>query len=1763
VITEDLLKCTLLKLALFAAYAAVWGSALANPQFGKIISGSVSITQQPDLTTVNQTSKQAIINWQSFNIASPQTTHFQQPAGGVTLNQINPMQGVSQIYGRLTATGQIILINPAGIYFGPNAYVNVGGLIASTAGISNANFKQGNYQFTSIPGFNGAIINAGTIIAINHGLLALIGGAVRNDGMIEANLGHVVLAAGDSFAITLAGNDLIAFNINSPVTKRAQDKDGNTMADGVSNTGKILARGGHVLITADAAAGLLDHAINIQGIVFATSVHRTQGDIILSASPASGVVRVAAYLNASGQKSGMSGGNVTITGNDILLEAPTMINVSGDNGAGTVFIGGNYQGKGPLMNADGVVMQPGATIQANAGTHGNGGTVIIWSNQFTNVNGNINARGGSISGNGGLVETSSHEVLSVGDFNVDTSAAHGQPGTWLLDPSDLTISVAANANVTAANPFAPSSQTSNSTLNISTLLAALAAGNVTIQTSAGAGPGNGDIFVTTPITWSSGNSLLLSAYRNISATASITDTGGGNVILRADNTGTGAGTVSFSTGNNVTVSGSGVVTIYYNPVVFGTQDTIYTGGSTPTQYMLVNNATNLQNINSFLIGNFALGTDIVLSGNFTPIGTTTTPYTGQFDGLNNIISHLNINNTTPNISLGLFGAISATAIIQNVTLNNATISEATDNSGTSIYIGSLVGLNNGGTIINSSVMNPIITASGTNYGISGSRGYYDIGGLIGASFGGTISQSASTDGSITNYVNTNANAANLTAFNEVGGFLGGEHSSATLSNDDSTTAVTSLGNVTVTGAGATGELLVGGFLGRLDQTSTAAEIYSTGSVQVTTTLSVPSTSGGGYVLVGGLIGVTSIANSPSVSPPPVVTNAYSTSAVTVNGTFVNSTPDDAEILVGGLMGQSNGVLTNSYSTGAVTATLTSDVTSSNEVFYIGGLSGNNYTIIDNSYSSSPVTVTGNNYGNDVEVSGFVGANITLFDKEITGSSSSGLVNVAVNNYAGGQLYIGGFAGSNVYYGDPPPSRLPFDNDYSISILNVSGQNNASTTVIGGFVGGNGKDPADAGGNIINSYSTGYINNNVTTVNGGVTTAGGFLGQNIASSDPNAEPITLASNFYDTGTTGFNQNQGVGNEPGAVTGVTPGCFNGGACPNGGTADLSSQATYSAAGWNFLTTWGIINSASYPYLLGANPLPPQIISGSTPAPGGTGINLVTNGNIIATTLTGPNGFFYFYEPNDTIASNALGLVYLTGSNIKGNAIFAPAPDGNSSGVSLAANTIQVGSNSTLTIANNNLSALINGLSDANLLYSATGSTITIGTLTNPTVNLFTTSTTTYLLSGVMNNIAGGAGTITFNGPVSVTAATSINSQAITFANTVAGSANLTLASNHTTTFANAVTLGSLEVTASTIDINTGSISTAGAQTYNSPVVLGVNTNLAGSNITFNNGISGGTNLTVSGQAGNNNIVFIGNINLNVVNVSGSNNGNNTLNVNVNSPETWNILATNSGNLLGIPGLGSSFAFSNFPNLTGGDDGNTFNFTNGINITGTLDGVNLAKTNTLNLSAYTSYFIATMSNNLFNGIVTHQNISAIAAYNNITNIIGNNISLLKLPDQPNKLTLTSYNSGYVSDPFYFNQFDMFTSQSRQDTVNFVAPGIYVLSTGQTTVNGQAIQLNGFSYQLFTGNITIAGFTPIPPSPYVIPANAIAAVIIGGTPGTANQLGINAALAENSMANYINILDVKDLCQVNSGFIKVNNIDIPVSGTSCSPSKMINYLK
>jgi len=270
------------------------------PQGGEITTGVGTITTPtPNTVQINQDSDKAIINWQSFNIGAGEKTQFIQPnVSSIALNRINPTQGASQIYGTLSANGRIILINQAGIYFGSTAYVDVAGIIASTTNITNENFLAGKYIFNQPSPFDGSIINEGTIIARNNGLVALIGTGISNSGYIQARLGNVVLASGNKFTMDFNGDQLISFTVDEPTTRAGVDQNGNRLKNGVNNTGKIIANGGVIQVTARAASGVLDNAINMGGIAVARSVSQHKGVIILSGGE-EGTVRVSGRLNAS------------------------------------------------------------------------------------------------------------------------------------------------------------------------------------------------------------------------------------------------------------------------------------------------------------------------------------------------------------------------------------------------------------------------------------------------------------------------------------------------------------------------------------------------------------------------------------------------------------------------------------------------------------------------------------------------------------------------------------------------------------------------------------------------------------------------------------------------------------------------------------------------------------------------------------------------------------------------------------------------------------------------------------------------------------------------------------------------------------------------------------------------------------------------------------------------------------------------------------------------------------------------------------------------------------------------------------------------------------------------------------------------------------------------------------------------------------------------------------------------------------------------
>lgn len=290
---------------------------LANPTGGQVVAGSAVIRQESATKVgINQTTDKAIIDWQKYSIgANEQVQYYQPSASSVTLNRVVG-QDPSQILGRLTANGQVFLVNPNGIYFGKNAQIDVAGLVASTHNIRNEDFMAGKHLF-NIPGKPGAsVINEGSIRVADTGIAAFVAPSVANRGIIAAKLGRVVMAAANGFTLDFTGDNLLSFMVNDNVAQTAFDLEGKPLTSFVENSGKIEAQGGYVLLTAKAAENAIHGVINHSGVIEAQTVNQKNGEIILHAGK--GSLEVSGTLDASAANGGdggfleTSGGKVNI-----------------------------------------------------------------------------------------------------------------------------------------------------------------------------------------------------------------------------------------------------------------------------------------------------------------------------------------------------------------------------------------------------------------------------------------------------------------------------------------------------------------------------------------------------------------------------------------------------------------------------------------------------------------------------------------------------------------------------------------------------------------------------------------------------------------------------------------------------------------------------------------------------------------------------------------------------------------------------------------------------------------------------------------------------------------------------------------------------------------------------------------------------------------------------------------------------------------------------------------------------------------------------------------------------------------------------------------------------------------------------------------------------------------------------------------------------------------------------------------------------------
>ncbi len=771
------------------------------------------------------------------------------------------------------------------------------------------------------------------------------------------------------------------------------------------------------------------------------------------------------------------------------------------------------------------------------------------------------------------------------------------------------------------------------------------------------------------------------------------------------------------------------------------------------------------------------------------------------------------------------GAVSGTSSVGGlVGENNRTLenSYATGNvTGTGNYTGGLVGANYlTGSIANSYAETG--TVSGNTY--TGGLVGYSRGNIAGSHSGNTVSGATNTGGLVgrvadaVTAVTTSYTTSNVTGTGDyTGAFAGYNNGTITLGTASGTAngvtyvgALVGFNNNTINGGSyATGSAnggddvggLVGRNVGSLSDVHASAEAsgannvgglvgandggsisnaYATGNATATTdcagglagyntssiTLSHASgtATGGGHA--GGLVGFNEGTGSS-------VTDSYATGTVSATARFSGGLVGENEgtvsgsyatgavsgtISVGGLIGENQEIVIDSYATGNVTGTGT----------YTGGLAGANYlgSSITNSYATGTVqgaqytgglvgysrgNVTGSHATGDVNGTGYVGGLIGIVTEPTTnvttsyatgnvtstGSNSGGFtgynIGIVSLSYATGNTngvnYTGGFAGRN--YG-------AVTNSYATG--NANGGNYVSA-----FVGYNTL-------NISNSYGTGLVSG--TGATGGLTaydSAGG----------------TVVSSYWNTETTGKST---------SITGASL-----------TTAQMTTQSSF--AGWDFTSTWSMVEGATYPYLQAHGT--PSVIRATGNLAANTAVQVIINGTPFGTVRTAYDGSLYAILPQSALGAGSDILLYNTGGGATAaNAVYTAASRV-ATGLSLTSSTLWANSaNGVLT--NTAFATALGSLSSSDIGYTASGNDLAI---TSAAATLQNTSTDGITVNGTITS----SGSLSFNAPTTLRSNVT-TSGALTFSQAVTLGTDAALDSGNAATSFESTIEGAFDLAAS---------------------------------------------------------------------------------------------------------------------------------------------------------------------------------------------------------------------------------------------------------------------------------------------------------------------------------------------------------------------------
>jgi hypothetical protein len=388
----------------------------------------------------------------------------------VVLGVLDPMGSFLNKGISLSSPAHLFFLSPGGLQVGAGAqFFNTPRLTLSTA--STLGLGSGRFEVSRTTAAEAALLTGAPLRgkgglssdpaeAQRNGLtsggdLVVDGGLIQVDAelLLDAQGANLLLQAGSQLAAPGGSVELSGKNVTvaagALVSTSAQPPAAPVPAPGPTTAPATATADPAVVATtaptpeapvlpATAAAQIAAAGLDGGGIRISAS----NDAIVAGQLKALGVAATGSGTAAANGLAG-KGGRIEVTGQRVALTGAAL-DASGPAGGGTVLLGGDVRGANPAVpNANTTTVDAASTVRADALAKGDGGTVVLWSEQQTSFAGTTSARGGPSGGDGGFLEVSSKGGVGYSGA-VDAAAPAGKAGSVLFDPKNIIIDSTTN-----------------------------------------------------------------------------------------------------------------------------------------------------------------------------------------------------------------------------------------------------------------------------------------------------------------------------------------------------------------------------------------------------------------------------------------------------------------------------------------------------------------------------------------------------------------------------------------------------------------------------------------------------------------------------------------------------------------------------------------------------------------------------------------------------------------------------------------------------------------------------------------------------------------------------------------------------------------------------------------------------------------------------------------------------------------------------------------------------------------------------------------------------------------------------------------------------------------------------------------------------------------------------------------------------------------------------------------------------------------------